>query len=318
MDGAAAAQVNDLALEAIPAEQPESAGADSAEPGGDGWRNEVASRLERYRARRKPRAPRYPSLRLPFEQSDWQPASGSALAVSTSVEPESSDAISIPLGAPHLVQFAAAPVQETEFSNVIEFPRYAAVPVHHRNELAEPIFERPRIVEAPEVLPPPPAMGGILMEPSLVREPDRRTDAELELQPASLPQRMAAGIFDFAILLGAMAGFSGIFVWLNPQRPPLAIMVAAAAMVAPILWAAYEFLFTVYTSATPGLEISHLRLVRFDGSQPSRSLRRWRVLASYLSAMALGLGYLWSVLDEDRLCWHDRITHTHLSPVPHP
>jgi hypothetical protein len=41
-------------------------------------------------------------------------------------------------------------------------------------------------------------------------------------------------------------------------------------------------------------------------------VRRWRVLASFLSACSLGLGYLWSLLDEDGLCWHDRITHTHI------
>src|ERR1700693_349729 len=34
------------------------------------WRKEVASRLNRYQARRKPRPPRYPSLRLRFEQED--------------------------------------------------------------------------------------------------------------------------------------------------------------------------------------------------------------------------------------------------------
>ncbi|MGA9988100.1 MAG: hypothetical protein WBP69_09990, partial [Terriglobales bacterium] len=33
----------------------------------DSWRVEVAHRLERYRTRRKPRSPRYPSLLLPFD-----------------------------------------------------------------------------------------------------------------------------------------------------------------------------------------------------------------------------------------------------------
>src|SRR5271166_3130350 len=34
------------------------------------WRQEVAARLNRYQARRKPRPPRYPSLRLRFDQED--------------------------------------------------------------------------------------------------------------------------------------------------------------------------------------------------------------------------------------------------------
>jgi hypothetical protein len=26
------------------------------------------------------------------------------------------------------------------------------------------------------------------------------------------------------------------------------------------------------------------------------------------------MGYAWVFLDEDALCWHDRITHTYLAP----
>src|ERR1035438_7637529 len=39
-------------------------------PEPDAWRSEVAERLARYRTRRKPRAPRYPSLLLPFDSSE--------------------------------------------------------------------------------------------------------------------------------------------------------------------------------------------------------------------------------------------------------
>jgi hypothetical protein len=58
-------------------------------------------------------------------------------------------------------------------------------------------------------------------------------------------------------------------------------------------------------------------LARFDGTRTNRSLRRWRVLASYLSAISLAMGYAWVFLDEDALCWHDRITHTFLAPKHH-
>ena len=50
-----------------------------------------------------------------------------------------------------------------------------------------------------------------------------------------------------------------------------------------------------------------------DGEIPGRSTRRWRALAMALSAVSLGLGFLWCLLDEDTLCWHDRITRTYLS-----
>jgi hypothetical protein len=59
--------------------------------------------------------------------------------------------------------------------------------------------------------------------------------------------------------------------------------------------------------------LAGLELTRFDGSPANRRLRRWRVLASYVSAISLGMGYGWVFLDEDALCWHDRITHTYLA-----
>jgi hypothetical protein len=73
-------------------------------------------------------------------------------------------------------------------------------------------------------------------------------------------------------------------------------------------------LLIVYSGTTPGLRLAGLELTRFDGTGTTRSLRRWRILASYLSAASLGMGYAWLFLDEDALCWHDRITHTYLAP----
>ena len=80
-----------------------------------------------------------------------------------------------------------------------------------------------------------------------------------------------------------------------------------------MFWALYQYLLIVYAGRTPGLSAAGLELACFDGRPARRSLRRWRVLASYLSAASLGMGYAWVFLDEDALCWHDRITHTYLA-----
>src|ERR1700687_5247129 len=58
----------------------------------DSWRVELAARLERYRTRRKPRTPRYPSLLLPFDSPEsWSrpaPPSGSAAVATASARAE--------------------------------------------------------------------------------------------------------------------------------------------------------------------------------------------------------------------------------------
>jgi uncharacterized RDD family membrane protein YckC len=207
-------------------------------------------------------------------------------------------------------------------ANVIEFPRSAAIPVFRPSDLADPVFEhdRPRIVEAPEILPPPPALGGMLMEAAQQEEPDRLAGADFPLASASIARRALAALVDGAVLATSMAAFAAIFLRLNAVPEflrPLPMLAGMVASIAVLLWVAYEFLFVVYSGSTPGLRAARLRLARFDGSPLNRRMRRWRVLASFLSAFSGGLGYLWCVLDQDGLCWHDRITRTHVQSSAH-
>jgi uncharacterized RDD family membrane protein YckC len=293
-------------------------------PNADSWRVEVAARLERYRTRRKPRTPHYPSLLLPFDAPEcWSrpaPPTGSAAVATaparaeqdftfhTKEEPTALEALG-------LTEPRHASQQSPEqAAKVLEFPRSAAIPVFRASELADPVFDRPRIVEAPEILPPPPALGGMLMEPAQQESADRRvgTDFPSASPSASIVRRALAALVDGVVLATALAAFAAIFLRLNPVRGPLPMLAGALGVVAILLWAVYEFLFVVYTGSTPGLRAARLRLAGFDGSPLNRRLRRWRVLASFLSAFSAGLGYLWCVLDQDGLCWHDRITRTHV------
>jgi uncharacterized RDD family membrane protein YckC len=289
----------------------------SLPPDAESWRGEVAVRLERYRARRAPRAPRYPSLLLPFDSAaSWSRSASESNSAAAPMPARENLGLRMeqPAAAkvPNVANSRSAMAVEPEPSaRVIEFPRSAAIPVSWLPELAEPLVDHPRIVEAPEVLPPPPALGGILIEPVAAKE-ENRTGVDFPQFSASIPRRLLAGLVDRLILGVALAAFAAIFLRLNPARAPLPVLIAGFLIVALLLWAAYEFLFVVYTGSTPGLRALRLRLVRFDGSPAGRRVRRWRVLASFLSACSLGLGYLWSILDEDGLCWHDRITRTHI------
>jgi uncharacterized RDD family membrane protein YckC len=297
------------------------------DPNSDSWRVEVAARLERYRMRRKPRTPRYPSLLLPFDAPEsWSrpaplsdsPAAG-ALAFA---EPRQASHQSSEPGPEE-----QGPYRYPEQSaKVIEFPRCAAIPVFHPSDLADPVFDldRPRIVEAAEILPPPPALGGMLMEPAQQEHADRRAGADFPLASASpsasIVRRALAALVDGVVLATSLAAFGAIFLRLNSVPEllrPLPMLAGALAGVIVLLWAVYEFLFVVYTGSTPGLRAARLRLAGFDGSPLNRRSRRWRVLASFLSAFSAGLGYLWCVLDQDGLCWHDRITRTHVQSSEH-
>jgi uncharacterized RDD family membrane protein YckC len=309
----------------------------SGSPNDDSWRGELAARLERYRTRRKPRSPRYPSLLLPFDVPESRlrsrPLNGggrddvgcelqtgerSTPAVAPSSD-ESAPSSYLSSKANQSQVFRdqghSSPESIPEpTGKILEFPRCAAIPVVHPNELADPIIDRPRIVEAPEILPPPPALGGMLIEPACHEAVDRRGDDALPCAPASISRRALAALVDGAVVGAAVAGFATIFSRLTHVRGPLLLLLSTFGSVAIMLWMAYTFLLLVYTGSTPGLRAAGLRLSGFNGKPLNRRLRRWRALAAFLSAFSLGLGYIWCFLDQDGLCWHDRITRTYLQP----
>jgi uncharacterized RDD family membrane protein YckC len=180
--------------------------------------------------------------------------------------------------------------------------------------LAEPVMDRPRILEVPEVAPTSPALGGITIE--AVEQPDfeKRPGIDIPLQSAPLARRILAAAIDGSIISMACVLFGFIFWKMTAIQPPRIQILGIAAGLAVVLWAAYQYLLVVHSGSTPGLRLARLELARFDGSPAGRRLRRWRVLASFLSAASLGMGYAWVFLDEDSLCWHDRITQTYLAP----
>jgi RDD family len=328
------------------------------------WRQEVAARLNRYQARRKPRPPRYPSLRLRFEQED---SARGASNVSSDLQPyqqristTSKQALALDTfadSAPHEVETSptaplagtetqgpqdaaalpqagesprspipasarpTAPITAPTTGKIIEFPRSWTPPPAPLDQLAEPVVDRdrPRILEAPEVVPPPPALGGITIEPAEQPEFEKRPGIDIPLQSAPLARRIFSAAIDSVIIAIAVVLFGFIFFKMTPPaiRPPQFQILALAAALSCLFWAAYQYLLVVYSGTTPGLLLARLQLTRFDGTRAHRRLRRWRVLASFLSAVSLGMGYAWVFLDEDSLCWHDRITHTYLAPKKH-
>jgi hypothetical protein len=302
----------------------------------DSWRREVAARLSHYRARRRPREPRYPSLQLKFESEQvWSaPASAAELPPAISSPATPSPATPSPTGpavqaAMECVQPVAAPrirlAEPADYprpilaatneatAKVIEFASYSPAP-RPLDELAEPVLDRPRIIEAPELVPPAPALGGILIEP--VEEPahERRPGFEIPLRAAPMTRRVAAAAVDATLVMSAIAAFAYIFFRITAVVPPPGKLAGTGAFFIGLAWSAYQYLLLVHTGTTPGLKLARLELHRFDGDPVPRRIRRWRVLASVLSGVSLGLGYAWCLLDEDELCWHDRITRTYMAP----
>jgi len=130
-----------------------------------------------------------------------------------------------------------------------------------------------------------------------------------ELTPASFDERLAAFLADlFLVRLGAMTlmlAFGAATGFALDAR------VVAAAFVALLFpaFAAYHAFFTVRGGATPGKRFMGIAVVGTDGPvSPLRAVLR--AGAYLLSALPLGLGFLWSLKDGAGRAWHDLLAGT--------
>lgn len=199
---------------------------------------------------------------------------------------------------------------------VIQFPRaLQEEPAEEANdppeilELAEPILDTPRILDAPE----PEFRQMELMQSFADIELEaghRQESDDLPPSPAPLTIRVFAGLVDLLVMFAAGLVFGSVFLGLSSGLPPARLMLPSVVAAGALLWLLYQYAFLVHSAGTLGMRMAQLELYTFAGERASTAQRRWRALAAVLSAGSLGLGYFWAYVDEDTLCWHDRITGT--------
>jgi len=225
-------------------------------------------------------------------------------------------------------------------AKLIEFPRELIATRKARPRLAEgplretdaaPDGSQLRIFEVePETISKEPVSDAVLPEwhsirldakpreeyyaPAAASSEDHRPLApvfELPLQTATIGDRLMAAIVDASLVVAAFLLFVLVFVACTAHPPMGKTALAASGTVLFGLSVLYQWLFFSYLDATPGMRYARIALCTFDDDNPTRKTMRFRVGALLLSAMPLGLGFLWAFFDEDHLGWHDRITRTY-------
>jgi uncharacterized RDD family membrane protein YckC len=74
----------------------------------------------------------------------------------------------------------------------------------------------------------------------------------------------------------------------------------------------FHILFWMRGGQTLGMKAWRLKVVRDDGEPLKLKDALLRYFAAILSWIALGLGFIWILFNEDGLAWHDRISKTRL------
>ncbi|NKC16921.1 MAG: RDD family protein [Gammaproteobacteria bacterium] len=81
---------------------------------------------------------------------------------------------------------------------------------------------------------------------------------------------------------------------------------------------AYFAGFWVRAGYTPGMRAWRLKMVRFDKTPLIWRDALARVCFALISAIPLGLGFLWAFKDAQKLTWHDRLSRTVIIMDPDP
>jgi len=105
-----------------------------------------------------------------------------------------------------------------------------------------------------------------------------------------------------ATALAMLAGFRELNVLLDP----LYALYLLAAWFGYLGWCWHR------GGMTLGMRAWRVRIETNEGALPGWGRCLARFLLSLLSSAAAGIGFLWSLLDRQQRCWHDRLSGTRL------
>lgn len=278
------------------------------------WRREITSRVRAHKRKRGTDD----TLSLGFEEPEMMPEEES-----TALAPEP-DFEERPLPPPpsRYQRIALKRAQaQYESGNLIMFPPPEPTPVDPVQEaLAEPMPQTPRILEAgftPEPATEGTAYTAIHLDPlePVADDTFLVPDLEFPLQVAPISVQIVSWLVDSAFALGGFVAFGTVVILMTGMSATGKAGMALALALAVLFWVSYHAMFLVYSGYTPGMNFAGLGLCTFDDHRPSRITCMKRTAALVLSVVSLGMGFVWSALDEDGLGWHDRISRTYLRPL---
>ena len=168
----------------------------------------------------------------------------------------------------------------------------------------------------PQGIDPPPGLDAELepeIEPAISGYDE--APASWPSQRAPLGARCSAGLIDAMVLASASALFAGIFWLAGGIVPRETLSWAVGGLILALFAVAYFGGFTALRHATPGMIWMGLEARSIDGEPPRTGQALWRGLGYLVSAGSLMLGFLWALVDDDQLTWHDRISDTFISPT---
>ena len=154
----------------------------------------------------------------------------------------------------------------------------------------------------------------------------RSARAALQAPHAGFISRAIAFVMDLVLMsvavVGAIAllqstlGFFTLYGLLGRrlvQSDPFRdAVVAVIALIGAVIAIGYPVGFWVLLGQTPGKLLMGLRIARINGQPLTIRRALLRYVGYWLSAIPLGLGFLWVLADDRRQAWHDKLAGTYV------
>ncbi len=140
--------------------------------------------------------------------------------------------------------------------------------------------------------------------------------SHMPLPTAGLARRLGAVLYDTLLLTALLMLVSFVYLPLIGRMLPPAVNRPLYQLLLLIVSYTYFAGFWVRGGQTLGLRTWKLRLVGRDGGPVTWTRATWRFLAAMFSWICLGLGFLWVIVDPEKLAWHDRLSNTRLVRLP--
>ncbi|VAW72256.1 hypothetical protein MNBD_GAMMA10-1664 [hydrothermal vent metagenome] len=160
-----------------------------------------------------------------------------------------------------------------------------------------------------------------------LKMPDTKTPRINDYPPASLIKRLMAFIYDLLLLAGlfmitgALAVILPVFI-INDGNAIIKghpfylinqIIVLSTLFLSGLVFYAW---FWTHGGQTLGMKTWRIKLISNETDKISRKQAVIRYFAAVLSWSVVGLGFLWSLIDRKKRCWHDILSASQLVQLP--
>jgi uncharacterized RDD family membrane protein YckC len=159
---------------------------------------------------------------------------------------------------------------------------------------------------------PPAVTAHSAQQPLDLRAPaPRQKQAVSDDVPVAKPGvRLRAAMLDGLFTSFGIAAAAAIFYIMGGRFVFSAKTVWPYAITAGTLALFYQLFWCVLGVDSAGTRVAGLRVLTFDGHAPAWGQRIVRFVLACFDVVAVGIGVLWALIDDEGLTWHDHISKT--------